>query len=308
MTKFSYDSRVFSFATILAVLLSLVGASNVALGAEIPTWFNYKINPGVIVNNVAKTYVPLGKPYGIRYSISNVENSGPGTMTFRMFSDGTLVWTQVVNVTANGTFTKMEPAPKFLATEKNFGPFYLCVTSQTATGAKDIRSPCSLWSWIAIEVPINSVSHGCAGETGIKFLKKIESGWVDKQIINGVSFDFRDACNVLDAAYSGLTVKDSSLNKVTDFAHWARHNVDTFFQFDLQMICTQMILTSKASEIKKGEMDTSCQSWATRYYKAVRLVGFNFFDANPAKVGVQTSYVEPNMLLGLPVGVGRDNS
>lgn len=286
----------------------MVGTSTVAVGKDIPAWFNYKIIPGVIVDNVTKTYVPLGKPYGIKYTISNVKNSGPGTVTFRLYSDGTLVWTQVVDVTADGTFTKMEPAPKFLASEKNFGPFYLCVTSKTATGAKDVRSPCSKWSWIAIEVPIKSVSNGCAGETGVKFLKKIESGWVDKLLINGVLFDFRDACNVLDAAYSGLTVKDSTLNKVTDFTHWGRATIDTYFQFDLQMICMQMVSTSKATEIKKGEMTTSCNSWATRYFKAVRQAGFNFFDANPAKAGVQTLYVEPNALLGLPIGVGRDNS
>jgi len=308
VTKFRCNSRAFSFATLLVVLLSMVGTSTVALGKEIPAWFNYKITPGVIVDNVTKTYVPLGKPYGIRYTISNVSNSGPGAMTFRMFSDGTLIWSQVVNVTANGTFTKMEPAPKFLASNKNFGPFYLCVTSKTASGAKDVRAPCSKWSWIAIEAPITAVSNGCAGETGIKFLKKVESGWVDKLIIGGVTFDFRNACNVLDAAYSGLTVKDSIVNKVTDFTHWSRKAIDSYFQFDLQMICMQMVSTSKATEIKKGEMANSCNDWATRYYKAVRQAGFNFFDANPTKAGIQTLYVEPDMLLGLPVGVGRDNS
>lgn len=286
----------------------MVGTSTVALAKDIPAWFNYKINPGVVVDGATKTYVPIGKPYGIRYAITNVKNSGPGTMTFRMYSDGTLVWTQAVDVTADGTFTKMEPAPKFLASEKNFGPFYLCVTSKTTAGAKDVRSPCSKWSWIPIEAPIASVSKGCAGETGIKVLKKIESGWVDKLLIGGVVFDFRDACNVLDAAYSGLAVKDSTLNKVTDFAHWTRKAVDTYFQFDLQMICMQMVSTSKASEIKKGEIATSCNSWATRYYKAVRQVGYNFFDANPAKAGIQSSYVEPDPGQGLPIGVGRDNS
>jgi hypothetical protein len=225
-----------------------------------------------------------------------------------MFSDGTLVWSQIVNVTENGTFTKMEPAPKFPTSTKSFGPFYLCVTSQTATGAKDVRSPCSRWSWIAIEAPVTSVSIGCASETGIKFLKKSESGWADKQIINGITFDFRNACNVLYAAYSGLTVKDSSLNKVTDFTHWSRKTIDLYFQFDLQMVCVQMVSTSKLSETKKDEIATSCDNWATRYYKAIRQAGLSFFDANPAKPGVQTSYVEPNMLLGLPVAVGRDNS
>jgi hypothetical protein len=308
MIQFRRNSLLFGFTVTWVVLLSLIGISTSASGKDIPIWFNYKINPGVIVDGTPMTYVPLGKVYGIKYTIDNADHSGPGTMTFRMYSDGALAWSQNVNVTANGTFTKMEPAPKFLTSEKNFGPFYLCVTSKTATGAKDVRSPCSKWSWIAIEVPITSVSKGCAGETGIQFLKKAESGWVDKQIINGVTFDFRDACNVLDAAYSGLTVKDSITNKVMDFTHWGRTTIDLYFQFDLQMICMQTISTSKASEIKKGEMTTSCNSWATRYYKALRQVGLNFFDANPAKTGLQTSYVEPNVILGLPGSVGRNNS
>lgn len=308
MTKFRGNLRVLGIPITFVVLSSLIGANATAATKEIPAWFNYKISPGVVVDGAAKTYVPIEKSYGIKYTISNIENSGPGTMTFRMYSDGTLIWSQEVSVTANGTFTKMQPAPKFLATETNFGPFYLCVTSRTATGAKDVRSPCSKWHWIAIEVPVTSVSHGCAGETGIKFLRKVESGWVDKRMINGLTFDFRDACNVLDAAYSGLTVMDSTVNKVVDFTHWTRKAIDTYFQFDLQMICMQMVGEAKATDIKKGEMSTSCNNWVTRYYKAVRQTGLNFFDANPAKPGIQTTYVEPNMLLGLPMSVRRDNS
>ncbi|MDP1711713.1 MAG: hypothetical protein Q8K86_04560 [Candidatus Nanopelagicaceae bacterium] len=308
MTMFRGNFRVLGIATIFVVLPSLIGTNATAATKEIPAWFNYKISPGVIVGGAAKTYVPIGKPYGIKYTISNVENSGPGSITFRLFSDGTPVWTQVVNVTANGTFTKAEPAPKFLKGEKHFGPFYLCTTSRTATGAKEVRSPCSKWSWIPIEVPIALVSNGCAGETGIAFLKKVESGWLDKQMIGGMTFDFRDACNVLDAAYRGLTVTDPSTKKVMDFSLWKRQPIDMYFQFDIQMICMKVVSASDESDFKKGTTASSCSNWALRYFNAIRAVGFNFFDANPAKPGVQRSYVEPDVLLGLPASVGRDNS
>lgn len=314
MGMFRGNFRVLLSTVAMGSLLASaqIGASAVAQ-EKLPS-FNYKVNPGVIVNKAVSTYVPLGKPYGIRYTISNVA-SGGGKMIFRMYSDGTLVWTQSVNATANGTFTQMEVAPKFSAKTKDYGPFYLCVTP-IASGIINVRPPCETWHWIPIEVPISLVSKGCSGETGVKFLTKIETGWKDKQLIAGLVLDFRDACNVLDAGYSGLTVTDPILKgmpvpntqKVKDFAHMDRSHVDLYFQFEMQMICSLTVSEMNASETKKSDASASCLKWANRYYKAVRQVGINFFDANPAKVGVQKSYVEPALTSGLPIGVGRKNS
>jgi hypothetical protein len=306
MVKFRSNSRALRYAVTLASLLVLVQLGAPAFGQKKLASFNYRINPGVIVGKAALTYAPLGKPYGIRYTINNIA-SGGGRMSFRMYSDGTLVWTQSINVTANGTFTKLEAPPKFSITKKNYGPFYLCVTS-VAVGIVNVRPPCQTWHWVPMEVPISLVSKGCSGETGIKFLKKVETGWLDKQIITGLVLDFRDACNVLDAAYSGLTVSDPILKNVVNFALMDRSHVDQYFQFDMQMICMTTVNELNASAIKKSNAAASCNKWATRYFKAVRLVGFNFFDANPAKPGIQMSYVKPDPLLGLPIGVGRNNS
>jgi len=306
MVRFRSNSRVLRYAVTMAGLLVLTQIGTPASGQEKLAGFNYKINPGVIVGNAAMTYAPLGKPYGIKYTISNI-TAGGGRMIFRMYSDGTLVWTQSVNATANGTFTRMEPAPKFSITKKDYGPFYLCVTP-VAAGIVNVRPPCETWHWVPIEVPIALVSKGCSGETGFKFLRKVETGWLDKQIISGLVLDFRDACNVLDAAYSGLTVKDPIMKKVVDFVLMDRSHVDLYFQFDMQMICMTTVSDLNVSDIKKSNAAASCDKWVTRYYKAIHLVGSNFFDANPAKAGVQMLYVEPDPLLGLPIRVGRNNS
>lgn len=77
MTKFRGNFRVLGIPTIFVVLSSLVGANATAATKETPAWFNYKISPGVIVGGAPMTYVPIGEPYGIKYTISNVENSGP---------------------------------------------------------------------------------------------------------------------------------------------------------------------------------------------------------------------------------------
>ena len=305
---FRSGSRTGLRVIIFGALLALAFNGSAAIGKEIPTLFNYRINPGVMIGKTAMTYVPLGKAYGIRYTVDNVGKSGPGQMIFNMYSDGTLVWTQPVQVSANGTFTRLEPAPFFLIGKKNYGPFYLCITAQTASGAKDVRPPCTKWNWIGIEVPIATVSNGCGGETGYKLLNETETGWLDKHMIDNLLFDFREACNVHDAGYSGVTVKDPIMNKVTDFSHWTRNAIDTLFQFEIQMICMKTISTSNVSDTRKASMSTTCNDWAARYYRAVRLVGKAFFDSNPVKAGAQLLYIDAPLLAGLPMGVGRNNS
>lgn len=294
----------------VVAMLFVVLAVPSALAKTIPTFFTYEIKDGVIVGGQEKIIVPLGKAYAFKYSVNNVGQSGPGRLIFRMYSGGTLVWTQSLAISANGNLTRQVPAPVFTKITKNYGPFYLCATEQLASGAAEPKAPCSKWHWIPIEVPIAYVSNGCGGQTGVNVVDKSQTKWLDTQKFAGISVVFKDACNIHDAAYSGVAVKDVFLkNKVVDYMRWTRALIDSQFLSELQQACAKYLAPSAGTNPKVAAAIPDCLNWANRYYKAVRLVGGNFYDANPVEKGIQGLYVEsPN--LGVPYGFGvrRDNA
>ena len=303
-------SRPFCFLVLTVAFLLSAQLAPSALAKTTPTFFSYQIKDGVLIGGQEKIIVPLGKAYAFRYSVDNVGQSGPGKLIFRMYSGGALVWTQSLPVSANGTFTRQVPAPVFTKLTKNYGPFYLCATEQLVSGSAESKAPCSKWHWIPIEVPIAYVSNGCGGQTGVNILDKSQTKWLDTQKFAGITVVFKDACNVHDAAYSGVAVKDVFLkNKVVDYARWTRALIDSQFLSELQQACAKYLAPSAGTNPKVAAAIPDCLNWANRYYKAVRLVGNNFYDVNPVEKGIQGMYVEsPN--LGLPYGFGvrRDNA
>jgi hypothetical protein len=278
-----------------------------AKAATSPTFFVYQLTDGVIINNAVKTYVPLGKSYGIRYRVDNTGASGPGSLIFRMYSDGTLLWTQTAKVTSNGVFTRKISAHVFKAGTKNYGPFYLCVTEVLASGKKEDKAPCSKWMWVPIEVPIAYVSNGCGGMTPINWVNKKEIEMLDtRDLGGGIIISFRNACNFHDAGYKGLTVKNPSTGKVESTRHWTRKIVDDRFKQEILMACANLAkLGLKDSKILMALPTAlpACNVWAERYYFAVRTVGHLFFDADPTMPGSQGIYTP---ISGHPSNVGRD--
>lgn len=301
MNARSSKSRV-----LIPIIAMLFAAQQIpsAVAKTSPTFFSYEIKDGVVIGGQQKVIVPLGKAYAFRYSTNNLGQSGPGKLIFRMYSGGTLIWTQTLPVSGNGTFTRQVPAPIFTKQSGNYGPFYLCATERLASGAVEPKAPCSKWHWIPIEVPISYVSNGCGGMTGIHFIDSTETKLLDKRKFAGVVVPFKGACDIHDAAYSGVAVKDAFLkNKVVDYLRWPRKLIDSQFQSELQQACAKYLAPSAATNPQVAAAIPDCLKWATRYYNAVRLVGGNFYDADPVHSGIQGMYVEsPN--LGVPYGYG----
>lgn len=302
MDKTGQRSYVFRGITCLIALIFLSLSAPPAVGDATLSRFYYEINFKVVVDGIDMLYVPLGKSYGIKYSTTGVEESGPGSLILTMYSGGTLIWSQKIEVTESGVFTRLVPAPVFRKSDKSFGPFYLCATEQLVSGFQESGAPCSQWTYIPIEVPLSLVSNGCGGMTGIGFIDKLQKGFLDKQTLApGVTVDFRKACNVHDAGYSGLTVKDPIRN-VIGIYHWSsRAWVDLQFRTELKTLCTRLLTKPNSTSLR-----TKCEALADRYYNVVRKAGYLFYDVNPAKPGDQISYVENSV--GYPIKVKRDNA
>lgn len=256
------------------------------------------IYPTVFVDNKASTVVPLGKAYSVKYQVDNIGITGPVRVVLKLYSDGSLVWTQTTpRVTKDGSFTRKIPAPLFAITATKFGPFYLCFSTVNNAGAKSTGAPCSNSMWVGIEVPINRVSNGCGGQLGSKYINKWMSKEWDSTKIGGETVVFKPACDAHDAGYSGLTVKNPISGVVTDYRTWTRQQVDDFFMMDLQSIC-----------MKHPKVVMTCMSFPTKYYGIVRAIGSVFYDADPTVPGITWSYKEVPNRTTAPKDAERDNS
>ncbi|MDP1719576.1 MAG: hypothetical protein Q8L08_01030 [Candidatus Nanopelagicaceae bacterium] len=256
------------------------------------------IYPTVFVDNKTSTVVPLGKAYSVKYQVDNVGITGPVQVVLKLYSDGSLVWTQTTpTVTKDGTFTRKIPAPLFVITTTKFGPFYLCFSTVNSAGAKSSGAPCSNVMWVGIEVPLNRVSNGCGGQLGSKFIDRWMSKEWDSKKIGGETVVFKPACDAHDAGYSGLTVKNPISGIITDYRTWTRQQVDDFFMMDLQSIC-----------MKHPKVVMSCMSFPTKYYGVVRTIGSWFYDADPTIPGITWNYKEVPNRTTAPRNVERDNT
>jgi hypothetical protein len=136
-------------------------------------------------------------------------------------------------------------------------------------------------------VDLASVSNGCGGGeagTSPRFLDEVtfDSG------TKGLRFKvrFRQACNVHDAGYGGVVIRDPlHANKVVDFRTWTRKQVDDKFHTDLKQLCAEQIPAqgAGAAALKK------CQAYADAYWAGVRTFGWTFFDADAQAPGDQSS-------------------
>jgi hypothetical protein len=156
-------------------------------------------------------------------------------------------------------------------------------------------------------------SNGCGGDTGIGAVSDVVSWFFDTQSyvdshLNPLAptpkANFRPACDLHDAGYSGGVVFDRINGGVVDFRNWSRKQVDDKFLADLKTICTREIpvrdyaLTEAGT---KGVARNKCLNrggpasfGALSYYDAVRRLGGSFFDADPATPGLQRVGSRPN--------------
>jgi hypothetical protein len=100
--------------------------------------------------------------------------------------------------------------------------------------------------------------------------------------------NFRPACDMHDAGYSGGIVVDPVLVFIADTRGMSRSSVDSLFLTDLNTICNRSI--PAYAPVAR----TSCYGMAFTYYSAVRAAGWWSYDANPAVTGTQFTGTRPN--------------
>ena len=248
--------------------------------------------PGVYDGKTRIKYVPLGQLISVKYVPTESYEGKFQTVqaTVNLYSDGVLIQTETnSNITADGYPKMVVFNPPVKKGKKDYGPFLVCAYFKDIFGNTTAKAPCSASTWIPIEVPLVLVSNGCGGQTGYKKIDEWEKLLLDKRKLGTIEVDFRPACNLHDAGYSGFTVKQPRTGAVVDYLRIPRYMVDTEFLAELSKICEQNFPTGK-SDLAAS---TSCFQWAMRYYSAVRMIGKVFYDANPVKFGIQTTYDKP---------------
>lgn len=135
-------------------------------------------------------------------------------------------------------------------------------------------------------VPIESVSNGCGGGKA-----SLQGSWRDTSVYLDTNdpfgkrypVNFREACNLHDAGYSGAKVRDVLHGgKIVDFFEWTRERVDEKFLEDMQMLCRQKIsaLAPGALADCRGTGGKTSLGARTRY-NLVRDVGDLFWIERP---------------------------
>ena len=144
------------------------------------------------------------------------------------------------------------------------------------------------------EVSVASVSNKCGGE-----------GWgqsVQQAIGNTSTFydggpladsflvSWVDACNLHDAGYGGAIVRDSINGGIVNYRGWSRREVDEKFLADMRALCRQRISVKRPTALSRCLGRGGTLSFgAVWMYEVVRKHGADFFDADPARPGTQST-------------------
>ena len=136
-----------------------------------------------------------------------------------------------------------------------------------------------------VPVALESVSNGCGGGAPSQ-----NPQMLDRVVLSSVpvgvrwTVTFRMACNIHDAGYAGVVVRNPLHgNVVVDYRNVPRKTIDDQFRSDLKLLCQQQ-LPKKATAEHAMKL---CLLDADTYWTSVRVGGRAFFDANPAKAGKQ---------------------
>jgi hypothetical protein len=160
-----------------------------------------------------------------------------------------------------------------------------------------IRIEGGAFEWPALpsgEVPLATVANGCGPGTASS-----DPRWGDISVYTGRSLvNFRVACNLHDAGYSGARVKDPLHgNRIVDYFAWSQARVDDKFLADMREICDVQIRPGSPSAKEalaecKGRGGTLTFGAVSRY-NAVRTVGYWVFLDRPHLRGVWTNAADP---------------
>jgi len=139
--------------------------------------------------------------------------------------------------------------------------------------------PASRLAWPALPdalVPIGSVANGCGGgEASAQGKFGDMSTYADSNInptARSYTVNFREACKLHDAGYSGARVRDALHGGVVvDFFTWTKERVDKKFLEDMILICERTIPASAATAL------ANCKATGGNFSVGARS-RFNFVD------------------------------
>ncbi len=203
-------------------------------------------------------------------------------------------------IVANGKRTSWQAT----VGENLAGPLYFCVWAEDAAGNRSVddnsdefeeyRSSCA---WIPLVVPVATVSNTCGGE-GWDAVVAVQHYFGNKHtfadsntnpLAASYEVDFAPACNLHDAGYGGHAVIDTiNGNKPLDYRTWSRKQVDAKFLADLRRLCTMQIPASAKVARKNCQARGGNVTVGAEYlFNLVSKIGWNFFDADLTKPGLQ---------------------
>ncbi len=185
------------------------------------------------------------------------------------------------------------------------GPLYFCVWASDGAGNRSVtdnsgnefeqyRSSCA---WIPLVVPVARVSNTCGGEgwdafVAVQHYFGNEHTYSDSNtnpLAKSYTVDFSAACNLHDAGYGGHAVIDTlNGNKPIDYRTWSRKQVDKKFLADLRRLCVMQIpaearIARKNCQARGGNASFGAET----LFNLVSKIGWNFFDADLTKPGLQ---------------------
>ena len=158
-----------------------------------------------------------------------------------------------------------------------------------------LATPAGGLTWPALPdalVSIASVSNGCGGGTASS-AKRIgdTSTYLNSNNPLGTRYtvNFREACNLHDAGYSGAKVHDAINGGTIDYFTWTQARVDGKFLADMRLLCERQIPAAATVAIAdcKGHGGKTSFGALTRY-DLVRGVGSIFWRERPAIRGSWT--------------------
>lgn len=183
--------------------------------------------------------------YPIKIPMFAEDNSGKVKLHAELFSDGAVVGGADMDTLGRAGryvyFIKRPPQGK--------GPYFLCAWAEDAAGNRSANAPRSACTWLSLQVPASSWSNGCGSDGVAEGWWGQVALWVqnfigDDRVYGGDStVSVRNACNVHDGAYAGVTLYDGILKRPIDFRTWSRAQVDQLFYEDIQRRCLKDLLT-----------------------------------------------------------------
>lgn len=145
-------------------------------------------------------------------------------------------------------------------------------------------------------VSLASVSNGCGPGTATKNPRWGDTSTYKDSGGTGKSYtvNFRQACNLHDAGYSGSRVRDPLHGGIAEFLPWNQARVDTKFLADMRLLCRRQIpAAASVARIQCEGHGGAFSFGAASRADAVKTFGYWVFLERPRLSGVWVNSADP---------------